>query len=292
MRLGRGSKAALAGLGVLVVAGATLDVALAKMRAVLVKKPIEGRALLHTFGQTSGGATVTFDGFELGAYQPERMSLEGMEELGTHNYLSRNFVEVAPPGREDEPITFELHCAYYTGMLDQVPHVPERCLVGAGWVNGGSTRVVDVPLTFDETGVAGFAPAVGVDESVYGVIYAARCAEVHTRVNLASGVEGLKMKVTPFIDPSGAVVHAGYFFVSNGRVYASAEDLRLKAISLSDEYAYFMKVQFTSRDVESAEELGRVAGRFLDEAFPSLMRRVPDWIDVKEGRAPAGDGAS
>lgn len=288
MKVGAHSLAAgLVGLAILGGSAGALDAALRAVEAILVKKEIHppGGTKLHTLGERSDGSSVRFGAFELAPAQPMRMSEEGMDELGTHNYVSQIYLE---RGGDGPPTSFELHCAYYTGMLDQVPHVPERCLVGAGWLPAGRSRVVPVELAFDERGLDpdAFVPAFGVDESAYGRVWAGRCPEVSRRVRLPMNIEELRLMVTPFIDPAGNRVYAGYFFVANGSVYASAEDLRLKAIKLQDEYAYFMKVQFTSRDVDSPEGLAAVAGRFLDEALPSLMRRTPDWIDVVEGRLP------
>jgi hypothetical protein len=118
-------------------------------------------------------------------------------------------------------------------------------------------------------------------------ILTARNGRVPVRVRLPRGVEQLSMMATPFRDAEGKqTMWAGYFFMANGGVVASANDVRLLAFRLHDDYAYYAKVQFMSGDVESAAELARVAGSMLDELFPDLMRCVPDWTDVEEGRWP------
>ena len=51
-----------------------------------------------------------------------------VEELGTDRYLNRTY---ARDGHPDNG-WIALHIAYYTGMIDAVPHIPDRCYEGAG----------------------------------------------------------------------------------------------------------------------------------------------------------------
>jgi len=83
------------------------------------------------------------------------------------------------------------------------------------------------------------------------------------------------------------LTYAGYFFIANGGIAPRAEDVRGLAFSSQATHAYYMKVQFTSGDVDDAAGLASLAGAFLDETFPDLMRRTPDWVDVTEGLHPA-----
>ena len=101
-------------------------------------------------------------------------------------------------------------------------------------------------------------------------------------------VEDLEMRITPFQDEKGRMVYAGYFFIANGGTVASANDIRLLAFQLEDDYSYYVKVQFTSGTVGSVEELAELAGSMLDEILPDIMDRVPDWVEVREGRYPEG----
>ena len=55
----------------------------------------------------------------------QRLSKEFIEELGTDQFLTRSYEHA--DGR-----FLQLHLAYYTGMIDAVPHVPDRCLVATG----------------------------------------------------------------------------------------------------------------------------------------------------------------
>jgi len=89
---------------------------------------------------------------------------------------------------------------------------------------------------------------------------------------------------------------AGYFFIANGATVSRAEEVRLMAFDLRATYAYYLKVEFQSDSVNSAEELAVESGKFLDEFFPEIMRCVPDWVKVDTGEYPAdnplGKGSS
>lgn len=216
-----------------------------------------------------------------------QLSSEEAKELGTENSLGRLMIERDPEDPEN-PHVIDLHMAYYTGMIDTVPHVPERCNVAAGVQAIGASVVVDVPLDFSI-----LVRNQDVDsENHAGTVWQARSPTTFSRVNLPVGVERLRLRVSRFRDHRGEDFYAGYFFITNGEVVASADQIRLRAFRLKDDYAYYCKVQFTSGTVRSAEELGVVAGRMLDEMFADIMRRLPDWVEVKAGRYPRNEAVA
>jgi len=214
-------------------------------------------------------------------------SADVIKTLGTENYLSRAYVEKTG---DDAPGTIvDLHAAYYTGMVDTVPHVPERCFVGGGWQMASESSVVEIPLDAE-----GWIPREYETEEE--PLYLIRVSNDNRdfpgrRIPLPRGVTpdgGLRMRITRFSDPEGRDVFSGYFFIANGGTVARSEDVRLLAFNLEDDYAYYLKVQFTSTQVESAEELADVAGRLLDDLLPEIMLCVPDWTEVEAGRYPPG----
>lgn len=213
-----------------------------------------------------------------------QLSSEEIKELGTENTLGRLMIE-RNPVNPDSPHLIDLHMAYYTGMIDTVPHVPERCNVAAGVQAVGAPVLVDVPLDFSI-----LVKNEYIDPGSHsGTVWQARSPTTFSRVNLPEGIERLRLRVSRFRDHRGEEFYAGYFFITNGEVVASADQIRLRAFRLKDDYAYYCKVQFTSGTVSSAEELGVVAGRMLDEMFADLMRRLPDWVEVKAGRYPRNE---
>ncbi len=276
-RRGSSRVAAMAALLVLVSSAAGLETILGKLRLQLRKLPIEAASglKLHSIPKDPAGWETARD---------EVMSAEGMEELGTQNYVTRWYRRVDGEGRAvDPPVAMQVHMAYYTGMIDTVPHVPERCMVAGGLEYAGASRVVKVPLDRARLVPDPYdTPPEGQPR-----LLTARNSRVPSRVRLPRGIENLEMMVTPFSDSDGRqTLWAGYFFVANGGVVASANDVRLLAFRLKDQYAYYAKVQFLSGSAASAEELAQMAGGLLDEVFPDLMQCIPDWTEVEEGRWP------
>ncbi|MFG0257682.1 MAG: hypothetical protein ACF8GE_07260 [Phycisphaerales bacterium JB043] len=214
---------------------------------------------------------------------PAPLSAEMVEELGTSNYLTRHYVERdAESARE-----FEFHCAYYTGMIDTVPHVPERCFVGNGGLSLDGSVGTIVPVTLD---LDRFPLDPYVDSESHGPIRRGRTGPSSDSpgqyVYMPRELESLAMNVSRFKSDTGVELFAGYFFIANGGTVPRAEQVRQLAFRHEDKYAYYAKIQFSSTSVSSAQELGEMAGEFLSEMLPDLMRRTPDWIAVKEGRYP------
>ena len=210
------------------------------------------------------------------------MSAEEVEELGSSNYVSR-WYERVPRTPDEEPLLIELHCVYYTGQIDTVPHVPERCFVGnAGMQIVGAPSIVPIPLDFDELGPGYFA-VDGEASSDERTVWTGRATNGR-RYRLPFGIEELSMRVTPFETPDGKTkIHAGYFFLANGTTVASADQVRNQSFNLQSDYAYYTKVQFMTSGVETPEELADAAGELLDYILPDIMRRVPDWHEVEAG---------
>lgn len=227
-------------------------------------------------------------------------SPEMVEELGTENYLTRTYLERrAQPGRPARALG--LHLAYYTGMIDTIPHVPERCMVGGGMQITGTAR--EVPLVFDR---AEWRLDKRVQGEWAGKIFTVPTARGEsknedgsvrswsdrpgTRARLPRNMEELALRVTEFTDPkSNKKMYAGYFFIANGGVTSSAENVRLLAFNYRDYYAYYLKVQVSGQGYGSAEEVVQAAQSLLGELLPEIMRTVPDWVEVAEGRYPPGN---
>ncbi|TVQ63927.1 MAG: exosortase-associated EpsI family protein [Phycisphaerales bacterium] len=262
----------LAALGTLLVATAGLRAAIHYKGVYLSKLPIEAPdgMLFHTLPTSFGNWE------RIGA--DAVLTAEVRQELGTDNFVSRNYRRTDTSDR----IVVELHCAYYTGMIDTVPHVPERCFVGGGLMPAGAARIVPVPIDLDRLSLDRDSDP----QRHGGPLYTARASN-HQSVRLPSGIERLRMNVSRFVDGrSGQSLYAGYFFIANGGVVPRAGDVRALAFNLTDDYAYYAKVQFTSSSVGSAEELAELAADMLNSLLPEIMRRVPDWVEVVEGRYP------
>ncbi|MDF1809053.1 MAG: exosortase-associated EpsI family protein [Phycisphaerales bacterium] len=226
------------------------------------------------------------------------MSADVVETLGTENYLSRNYYRTVDEDSKN-PIVFDYHAAYYTGMIDTVPHVPERCFVGGGLQQGDSSRVMSLPMDTTSWRVD---PSVPVEfAGLSGEIFTVRLSNDSnlsdapgTRVRLPRGVapdSPIRMRVSEFIDTDGSKLYAGYFFIANGGTKANANDVRKLAFNLDDDYAYFLKVQLTSATANSFEEFAQYAGELVGELLGETMRCVPDWVEVQKKTYPPNANA-
>lgn len=273
------SPAFIVSLVLLLGASAVFGVVRRSLQAYLIKEPI------HAPGgrQVSAIPTETASWIREGPDRREAEVVEGV--LGTTNYLNRLYVKKSTRGT-DKPQYVDLHLAYYTGMIDTVPHVPERCMVGGGWSLVGGARSVPMQLRgMIEMPDPDVPPEMG--NVTLARITTPGGPLSGTRVRLPDRTDRLSLRVTQFASPDGrGRLFAGYFFIANGGIATSAEEVRLLAFDLRAKYAYYLKVQVASPIVSSPEELAVLAEDLLSELLPEIMTCVPDWIDVRMGLYP------
>lgn len=219
-----------------------------------------------------------------------RIGIDHLEEaetlavLGTQNYVTRTYVERSPKNPE-KMVKLAFHATYYTGGIDAVPHVPDRCFVGGGMQIG--EIVGNLPLDFDQTM---WSPNEDVPESRKGQVWRVRVTNPDSSSNgrmpnLPFKPQEMRLRTMKFLQGERPV-YSGYFFVANGGSVCMPEEVRLLAFDLRSKYAYYMKVQVTSSDVESGEELAEAASSLIGEMLGDIMLCVPDWIEVEAGRYP------
>ena len=96
-----------------------------------------------------------------------------------------------------------------------------------------------------------------------------------------------ELRTTEFSHPTepDKRMFAGYFFVANGRIAATPEDVKLIAFRKSERYAYYCKVQFFAVGDRNftAEHFAAQSADFIEALLPELMRCLPDWVDVQAG---------
>lgn len=224
------------------------------------------------------------------------MSSEMLEELGTENTVSRRYVQkesTMVPGQKT-PHIIDFHAAYYTGMIDTVPHVPERCFVGGGMRKSSVSEVMALPIVMDDWVEDEDVPAKfrGPIDAVYTAPTSWQYSDRKGfRVRMPRGAgptDPLKMRVSEFLGrDDDTAVYAGYFFVANGGTVATAEGVRSLAFDLTSDYAYYLKIQTTCVSVGSKGEHADVSASLIGELLPEIMRCVPDWIEVEQGEYPA-----
>ncbi len=284
-------------LGVLAGSSAAMSAAISFFKIYLKKLPIyapEGRQVNALPVESDSFARIGTD---------QRMNKEIEEVLGTQNYVSRLYREKHPP-TGSEPRVLQVHLAYYTGMIDTVPHVPDRCMVGAGMQLKGIIGNLLMPLDKSR-----WESDTDVPESMAGRIFKTKTSYnldannrelrdangnrvtytdlPHTPFRLPRDPGSIKLRTMEFEDPKGNKRFAGYFFIANGGTVSMAEEVRLLAFDLKSTYAYYLKVEFQSDDVKSGEELAALAAVYLDENFAEIMRCTPDWVEVELGNYPS-----
>lgn len=289
----------------LVLTAAGMAVLPGYMNVYLRKKPLDSRRHMRAV------TTLTASWEQVGQ---DRQELEDvLKTLGTHNTVTRYYKQ-RHPADASRPIYLELHLAYYTGMVDTVPHVSDRCMVAGGWLPLGNSAVRPVRLDTTSWRRARDVPPEIADAATltlsrlpsdpaytnfpgqevllpYGLIVAS--PETDDRRN-----NEVPFRISTFEDPNTqAVSMIGHFFIANNRLTPSADDVRQLAFRLTDDYAYYVKVQISmsrmgARDQRDAAsftpaDLADVAGGFLSEMLPEIMLCLPDWLAVERERIEA-----
>ena len=273
MSFDRQSKAALVvACATLLICGVGFRLAVRDAQAFLAKEAVDLRSQLTAIPK------------QLGAWRAsgeDRMLTAELEEsLGTAKYLDRVYLREMDRGRDQSVM---VHITYYTGIIDAVPHVPDRCMAAGGWV------IVDLPhnlaLPLDRSvwrsdpqyinrATGEFYPMVTFNHHVTGEI-----------VSVRMPIGDFRLRTTEFrwSDRPNERIFAGYFFVANGRTTPWPEGVRKFAFDLTTRYAYFAKIQFTmiaGADSTSDGFVGIVAS-LADELLPELMLCLPDWAEIE-----------
>ena len=155
---------------------------------------------------------------------------------------------------------------FYTGMVDTVAHVPDRCMVADGY-EPKDPRPVDV--------TAGAYPD--------------------------GTPRALKLQFATFEDQTGhgrVGRNVAYFFHCNGAYTPSAVDVRGKLQNLFEKHGYYAKVELMTDDPGRMDSRSREEGSrrsieamtdLLAAALPEIERCLPDWNAVKgtTGTSPA-----
>ncbi len=208
--------------------------------------------------------------------EDNRFDAAGVEALGTELYLSRTY-----RNKQNSVPPIQLHIAYYTGQVDAVPHVPDRCMVAGGYVPL-TAEPITLSLELDKSDWTE-DPEFRFDGVGYPVIEDGVTLDGNASfVRLPAGE--FEIRTTQFSHPSigDDQVVAGYFFVANGRTTAYPERIRMLAFDRSSQYAYYCKIQLTilSDPQSTLEDFNAIASEFISELLPEIMKCLPDWAEV------------
>ncbi|MEM9413872.1 MAG: exosortase/archaeosortase family protein [Planctomycetota bacterium] len=274
-------------LGVLLTASVGNAAMTKAMKISLVKAPVPLQYNLAAQFPQAFGDWVRIS-------QDARLSHDLEEELGATEYLTSWFldtstgqtveeleIELAPDGRSivrgyEPGEVVVLHIAYYTGIVDTVPHVPDKC-----WVVAGGTVAYrgqhQISLEGDHYRQDPESDGL-IARSAYG--YDVRIPQ-----------DEIDMIVFAADSENGARVAATYFFIANGQCMASSHKVRF-SFNLRDRYAYYCKVEVRFPGINDPKLLEARAQDFLRDAMPQVMAMLPDWTEVRAGRYPNPDGSA
>ena len=141
-----------------------------------------------------------------------------------------------------------LAVTYYTGLVDTVAHVPDRCYVADGYE----------PKTWQELNW-------NIDE------------ERPVEVRLISFEDGTGR--------SASTRSVAYFFHVNGNFTSSPNAVRLALQNLFERHGYYAKVEVMTLIKDPAAS-ARVMQDFLSNVMPEVRKSLPDWEAVKRGELP------
>lgn len=267
VRFSRGTrKAFIVACLVMVFGGVLFQLLAAQLNVYLQKEPVKLRSSLANVETTLGSWKMI---------QEYRMSEAAAEELGTQYYISRLYRNTVEPGW---PI-LNLHVAYYTGQIDVVPHVPDRCMVAGGLVER-SPEPTHYDLNVDQSDWRD-----DPDHQIDGVPFQLGKARGLHEVRMPAG--DIVVRTSEFLDPARPEerIFAGYFFIANGRLTPTPGGVRMLAFNPREKYAYYCKLQFMMKGAADFEvdDFIDVMSDAMNELLGEIMLCLPDWAEVQDG---------
>ena len=246
------------------VAAVGLNATVAELEVTFQKKPVALREPLAMVPAELG------DWVQLSLDRPLGAEME--EALGTQEYVFRFYADRArvpaervaefesmdAPAREQAGYALQrqypdgvvrLALTYYTGSVDTVPHIPERCMVAGGF-DPVAPETVAWPVFPDREGEA---------------------------ANL--GVRLIQFEQAAETGPSTDVVpmDVAYFFRVNGTYESDPiTGVRVKLQDLTVSHGYFAKVELMTQGRDRGLAADTMA-RFLTAAMPAIEAVLPDW---------------
>lgn len=193
----------------------------------MVKKPLPIRKKLDDLSRGSL-APLEF-------VSTQRLPTEIVEELGTTEYL--NWVVRESTGGGGKGRNIYASVTYYTGVVDQVPHVPEECMAQGAFTQD-STEIIEMEL-----------PTVG---------------------------RNIVVRRLTFYPPRDLTVktYVYYTFSVNGDFFATRNGVRQRMADLFDSHLYYSKVEISIKGRPDALDRGLddLARQTLDLLIAELIK--------------------
>ena len=164
----------------------------------------------------------------------QRLKPELEEELGTKEYVDWS---MAWPGSRGDRMRMGLSLTFYTGLQDQVPHVPEECMY-----QGGMQQAEDTTLTLP-------MPGLGAPHNLRRLIFYPR-------------------------DGIGDMTYIYYTIRVNDEFYTDRNRVRVRMADFRDTHLYYSKVELAIPAPSDADrtELDTRAAYVMDKLLTELVR--------------------
>jgi hypothetical protein len=228
--------------------------------------------------------------------QDKVLDKEFQDVLGTDQYIFRDYVNEAVVGvgvaerfkdkDEDErhrilneirgkyPVAVvSMSVTYYTGMVDTVAHVPDRCVTADGY-EPKSYETPAWPIARDLP-----TPAKPKDSRKQPT------DEVEVRyINFED-------QTAPSTGTASVTRSICYFFHANGEFVSSPLAVRQKLADLWEKKGYYAKIECMTT-VDQSPVSAKVLTDFLTGALPEIYKCMPDWEKAHGGAAVSAGTAS
>lgn len=254
---------------ILAVAAIGLNTTIQKMQLSFRKEPVSLQKSLKELSPTFGPwVQVTVD---------ERVNHELEDALGTDEYVFRDYVDsrkvpadvieafrgkktaerlqMLQALRMKTPeAVMNVAVTYYTGMVDTVAHIPDRCYIADGFE----------PSSYDIRRWDCFASRSSDNQAAARFIHF----------------------VDQVADRKSVSRNVAYFFHVNGRYTNDPLDVRATLQDLFQKHGYYAKVEMMSAlDDRVAAEAAM--SDFTSHALPEIEKVLPDWGKVTSAEAGA-----
>jgi len=214
--------------------------------------------------------------------EDQPLSSDVEHALGTKQYVMRTYVNLEAARRTEADLAdrdpkrvaallgdlqarkpeaiMRVGITYYTGLVDTVAHIPDRCMVADGY-QPADWQVIDAPGDYAD----------------------ARSRAVKFRFITFEDITG-RSRVTR---------NVGYFFHVNGRYEDNPLGVRATLQDLFQTYGYYAKVELMTEqpgrgDAAARQQSAAAMKDFLAVLLPEVERCLPDWEKVTgQATAPA-----
>ena len=184
-------------------------------------------------------------------YLDERVLGAGVADQFTAKSFEERETLVAEKRRRNASAAVSMSVTYYTGMVDTVAHVPDRCVTADGY-EPKSYKTEKWPIARD------LPRAAKTDGDNIELRY----------INFEdqTGTSNVPRSIT-------------YFFHCNGGFVSGPLGVRSRLANLFETRGYYCKIEVMTTIRDEAES-ARVMTDFLTAAMPEVLKCMPDWSNA------------